>query len=592
MVKRIIAIMLSICLLGLNMVYAEDNLNAFYNVTTPDAWTDTSSGMTYLYGGNIEFRFKNRGHYAPWIWGEAPKFKIGCGGMSISGGFLSLLGLNDIKEQLQNAGALFAWGVMMTINVSMPTVAKVFESIRAWATKIQQLLANACKLGTEFAKKNNIGFDLLGPLDKAVADGFETLKNNVDSNSKYFGWLRDFAEEITQDNGDNKKKVDSHSAETIKIIQTSAFGVSMASFIFGKYLKNLDIGKKYLQKADLNNLYKGKLANYNIPGSGTDEYNHKVVAHKLIMLLYGDIVADGKSLKDYLSKFTQDGKINKDALVSKLMSIKMGTYVVPEISLRLVGPAIDPQDAGIALVKGFSAIKNNAVCENDTCYFKNRKLLYIELPKAMPSKASNLDASSTTSFGTFVAGNEKIKALVLTSEEVGGKNGLVWKGLYQASLHKIRSITRSVVGSDNYTWYTSFNSNDDDSNAVIFTPNVRRYIEVIAKIEKKYHGENSYTYHLKEILARYSAILAAKFIANTLPTIIRQAIDENTGPGSQKTFDILSQYLHQVEQVNKHIYKALDDMKKDQLDVYYINQLFESIEKKIKKESLSHLEYK
>ena len=591
--RRTISILITLVLLWSQSAIATNSLSdlVYINSTAPNSWT-SSNGTTYLYGGNIEFRFKNRSDYAPWIWGQPPKFKIGCGGMSITGGFLSLLGLNDIKEQLKNAGALFAWGVMMAINATMPMVAKVFESIRAWATKLQQLLANACKLGTAFAKSHGIGGDLLGPIDEAVGKGFEPLKKMVDSSSQFLDDVNSWADKQVKGNN----KTDANSKETIKIVQSNAFGVSMASFIFGKYVSNIDLGSgQYIEEGSLRGLYNKKVGNINVPVTNEDEYKEKVLAHKIAMLFYGDIVADGKSLSEFLSKFTQDGKLNKDALVGKMMALKMGTYVIPEITLKLIGPRIDPKDAGNALIDGFSAIANDPACgSGDTCSFDDRKIVFIDLPKSKASKASNVDASNTQSstFGQYFSGDGgKIKALVLTSDTTGAKLSLQWRGLYKETLDKIRQKTREAVGTANYTWFGSAPANTN-ANGFIYMTDIGKYIQTIARIEKKYKGENAYTYQLKSLLARYSAIVAAKYIANILPTVIRQAIDQNSGPGSQKAYDVLTKYLEQIEEINKHIYKAIDDMKKDSLDVYYINKLFEDIEKKIQEESLGHTGYR
>ena len=97
------------------------------NTTYAGSWEDPSSGMKYYTGGGIRIKFKGANtSYTPWIKGSAPNYSIGCNGISLNGGFVSLLGLSDIEDQLKDAGAAFAWGILTGLAYSLPAISDVF----------------------------------------------------------------------------------------------------------------------------------------------------------------------------------------------------------------------------------------------------------------------------------------------------------------------------------------------------------------------------------------------------------------------------------------------------------------------------------
>ena len=59
--------------------------------------------------------------------GTVPNYSIGCNGISLSGGYIGLLGLSDIEEQLKDSGAAFAWGILSGLAYSLPVISDVLQ---------------------------------------------------------------------------------------------------------------------------------------------------------------------------------------------------------------------------------------------------------------------------------------------------------------------------------------------------------------------------------------------------------------------------------------------------------------------------------
>lgn len=182
--------------------YFDDILdNSLMNVTPGGLiYEKDSSGrvmQSTFHTGSFSFRFGGAFNYPqPIITLSPPKMSAGCGGLSVKGMFASVIGLDRFEEMLKNAGASLAWGIAVGLIYSLPGIGAAFRMIESWASKIQQLLANACQsgmaIGSMIAK--NTGFqdnalsNKLAETDKAVAslDGMVKDKLGEYGISKYF----------------------------------------------------------------------------------------------------------------------------------------------------------------------------------------------------------------------------------------------------------------------------------------------------------------------------------------------------------------------------------------------------------------------
>lgn len=107
---------------------------------------------------------------------SAPKMSIGCGGLSIKGMFASLIGIDRFEAMLKNAGASFAWGIVVGLVYSLPGIGTAFRMLNEWAKKIQQLFGNACQsgmnLGAMIGKNSGIGEQAQSAIDKVKNSEF------------------------------------------------------------------------------------------------------------------------------------------------------------------------------------------------------------------------------------------------------------------------------------------------------------------------------------------------------------------------------------------------------------------------------------
>ncbi len=175
--------------------------NSLMNVTAGGIITEKDSSgnvmNTTFHTGSFSFRFGGSFNYPePIINLSPPKLSAGCGGLSVKGMFASVIGLDRFEEMLKNAGASLAWGIAVGLIYSLPGIGAAFRMIESWASKIQQLLANACQSGMAIGKmiseewgvKDNALSKTLAEADTAVAslDGMVKKKLEGYGISKYF----------------------------------------------------------------------------------------------------------------------------------------------------------------------------------------------------------------------------------------------------------------------------------------------------------------------------------------------------------------------------------------------------------------------
>lgn len=138
-----------------------------------------------FYTTSVYFRFGAGGAYpSPIINVSPPRISAGCNGLSLKGMFASIIGLDQLEEQLKNAGASLAWGIVVGLIYSLPGIGAAFRMIDTWAKKIQQLLANACQSGQMIAQnmfgdglKDNSLKDFIATGDNYVVKGLQNVEN-------------------------------------------------------------------------------------------------------------------------------------------------------------------------------------------------------------------------------------------------------------------------------------------------------------------------------------------------------------------------------------------------------------------------------
>ena len=107
---------------------------------------ESGDSIGYQMFGNYNFKVNQQRSIPLWNI-QPPEASVGCGGLSFKGGFMSLINIDQLGDQLRDAGAALAWGILLGLVTSLPSIKEVFDTINKWARMIQDLLANACNVG-------------------------------------------------------------------------------------------------------------------------------------------------------------------------------------------------------------------------------------------------------------------------------------------------------------------------------------------------------------------------------------------------------------------------------------------------------------
>ncbi|HIP33423.1 MAG TPA: hypothetical protein EYG89_01525, partial [Bacteroidia bacterium] len=149
--KKILNMVIMTLLLLSQTLTADILSESMSSISNVSSYTE-SDGTQNVYSGSASIRFNFSKTPPPLFVFTPPSIEAGCNGIDIKGMFMSLLGLDQLGEMLQDAGASLAWGVAVGLIYSLPGVAAAFKMINAWAKKIQELLGNACQTGIAIGK--------------------------------------------------------------------------------------------------------------------------------------------------------------------------------------------------------------------------------------------------------------------------------------------------------------------------------------------------------------------------------------------------------------------------------------------------------
>lgn len=156
-----------------------DNDSIFKNATEMSVATDPISGATYISGGGIEVRFKKAGSFPPIFTLGAPGLKASCRGISFDAGYASFMNLERLGQQLSQAGASVAYGVLIGLVYTLPGVEQAFSKLNEWSQWIQSFLNDSCNIGQNFGR--SLGGDVWGSLEGVKND----INNSIASPQEY-----------------------------------------------------------------------------------------------------------------------------------------------------------------------------------------------------------------------------------------------------------------------------------------------------------------------------------------------------------------------------------------------------------------------
>lgn len=575
--KKIIAISLVACM-SLNATNLGDYITSYKS--SAGSWTSPTTGMKYHYGGSYEFTFKGGNKYQPWITGSDPEIKIGCNGISLKGGFVGLLGLNELKDQIKDAGQSLAWGAFISLQYAVPGLFQVFTKIREWAATIQNMLQNACNIGKALATSSPAMNKLKNTIDNYTqSEGTETtlstwmggineVKKKIDAISNCSG-MATGVDPVTGESA--YLKCVKENGAISKNTQNSGASEKVASAqLLNKFIAPpaKPTNKLYVDKLS-STLATGKIDTFVI--ANASQIGETSSTLKLLRVFFGDLTIEKESYKSVYADNTEANEGNKafekgvysldfERVKNRLEKAATDNNVPDEkIMYKLVKPVItSPESAAKALLYGITSNTNDKNCGEGFCRIDDATIFFSDFgdnEKRVVQIGIVGDNSATT--------NDALK--------------LNWTGAYNESMKSIRKRVKDLTGV-NPTWKTVYDATGtiDSSNistaVPLLVPNIERHIETIAKIEKLSKSETGLTAHLKTVLAQQNSIL----IARSLFTMIEgKIIDADLMGGS---LEGLSAFSEHIRQVAEKVQIEIDKVDQTNKDMKLVNDLFLQIE--------------
>lgn len=575
--KKIIAISLVACM-SLNATNLGDYITSYKS--SAGSWTSPTTGMKYHYGGSYEFTFKGGNKYQPWVTGSEPEIKIGCNGISLKGGFVGLLGLNELKDQIKDAGQSLAWGAFISLQYAVPGLFQVFTKIREWAATIQNMLQNACNIGKALASSNPAMNSMKNTIEdwqqsngisttlNSWMGGFDEVRKSIDAVSNCAG----MSTGVDPTTGESAYlKCVKNNGAISKNTQNSGASEKVASAqLLNKFIAppSKPTNKLYVDKLS-STLSTGKIDTFVI--ANASQIGETASTLKLLRVFFGDLTIEKESYKSVYADNTEANEGNKafekgvysldfERVKNRLEKAASDNNIPDEkIMYKLVKPVItSPESAAKALLYGITSNTNDKNCGEGFCRIDDATIFFSDFgdnDKRVVQIGIVGDNSATT--------NDTLK--------------LNWSGAYNESMKSIRKRVKDLTGV-NPTWKTVYDATGtiDSSNistaVPLLVPNIERHIETIAKIEKLSKSETGLTAHLKTVLAQQNSIL----IARSLFTMIEgKIIDADLMGGS---LEGLSAFSEHIRQVAEKVQIEIDKVDQTNKDMKLVNDLFLQIE--------------
>lgn len=589
--KRILISLMLCSALALNATNLSDMISTYKS--SAGSWTSPSTGMKYHYGGTYEFTFKGSRRIQPWVTAAEPSLKVGCNGVSLKGGFVGLLGLSEIKDQISDAGASLAWGAMIALQYAVPALFQVFNEIRSWAATIQSLLQNACNIGTmmvmqnDTARKGILGVENylsntgVGSTLTTAFQGAETFRKEVDNYVGCAG-LSSTPDAITGLSPSvqcgkslhDGKKADKVAAKT---------KISTARIFDTKIVPPSTSPDRLTVSKLSTTLASGKIGSLTV-ASGADltEIQNTL---KILRVFFGDITLSATTYQSDIVRETtaydatnvnkafEEGSYNidKEQIKIRIKTAKEGeakTEVTP-ITFTYVSPVIsDVKAAAQALIHGITKSANTEKCSDDGyCVIDDAIIYYYDF--------SNENKERTVAVGIV----DKPNTTTSTTMR------LEWKGAYIESLSSIRTLVKSKTGyvpttRTIYDGTGGIDSSTLSTTAPLLVPNIEKHIEIIAKLEKSEGKETPTSAYLKDLLARKNAMYIGRVL---LESMLAKIIDANASGG---TINDITEFNNSLVDRKNEIENAISQINQDGNDFTNLNEVFLTIDQELQNQKV------
>jgi len=541
--KRSVALFLAATMLSPVIVSASSLSDILLtNSTYSGTWEDPSSGIKYATGGGIKIKFKSTSNgFAPWTKGRTPTYNVGCNGISLEGGFLALLGLDDIESQLKDAGAAFAWGILIGLAYSLPAVSDVFAKIQKWARTMQALLQNACSIGSNLTKgatgAEKFNFELQ---DGAIKEGFGKAKDFLDSIDTKMEAVDDFV----ACNGDaackGKKgntishwfaeKLDSSLVDAKK----NALGASSATM--SKVKTAISDTGAYYKEVGLHELLKTDSTYISI----TEE---EILNIKLALTFFGDLVLSNESRAFIAKFFNDDGTVNDDSVKSVAKEMLASSLKIEKASYELLSPQInDIAKVSELLING----------SKDEIFIPNYKVGILIVPV---KKDGSEKSTYTFLFKDIKTGFESHENLKFE-----------WGGFYKEGLVQIKkALNKSKGGKADVLFAIPTNSDDvktDKDKVPVLIPAIATHIYNLRLAVKTDSSKAFSAGEMARKLAQVNAALATNGLVSEISSRVRKASLAST---SQR--ELFIAFLKQIEGISLNVLEEVKKTYKQDKDI-------------------------
>lgn len=489
--------------------------------TSAGSWTDPLGGGTYLYGGSFKIKTKNSNYVAPPFQFGEPGVSVGCNGININGGFIAFMGLDKLKQAVSNMGSSLMFGVMMGIQFTLPTIASIIAKLRAWSNALQKLLQNGCNIGQALGKSAGITSNLAldEKLDSAIGGPFSAMdsflgggKDNPNSMDKALKAIENLGNcdgSVASENCKLVTAIGKGLGKALRIsVKKGGTAGDPSTKMVDRLVKDPADGKPLIAFLSLNYIYKYRSVKSSCGGrlqtNGTIT-GHDVVTDIIKRIFFGGIGANHKDLiKDLNAANTTSCIVDKRKMSMFMRASAGGTKyeLIGAPRAAIISPLItSASDAVHFLIYGAENMKNRGSYNivGNSILIPNRNVLIMKFPDPNDGKPK---PSTYTSFSFLDA-----------ELDAGDDFPFQWKGAFKESLYGIQQMVDKATG---HHWRENtavlggmFNTGGISSTGKIpkIIPSLDKYVQVIAKIEKRNNGENAYTRSLKWKLAKINAAM-------------------------------------------------------------------------------------
>lgn len=556
----------------------KDYLGGFSNTTPAQTWTSDIDQGLLVTGGAYEYRYAFNGNMKPLFAAAAPSVKVGCGSIGIDGGFLALLGLDDIEMQFTDASAAFAFGFMSALEFTMPEISAIIAKLQEWARMLQDLLGGACDRGKRMGEKfaANLFREANNEVSKEGPSSFIGITMNPSEQSSKF---TDMINSLPGGEIDTSSVTQSSKQDTIKKIRRTGAGSSLMLSIFGNYLPEFSNSTDpstpaAVMEANLEEFLKDKkIGNHNLVfDSSVLSFEEKKSIYLLTKILFGEVYASDATTAYMRYHFDGEGRIKPNSLkndLNKVVHGGEGHHIAPGF---LKGSPYSPEEIASALMYGFNKISSDGT--NDI-QVSNNKLIYVDakIDTGAGGRVTT-DHNSTTPLNTVPVSSdtnnsiETIKSLMVLDSKANDFT-VTFEGFRDGSL---AAIKHRVEGTE-IEW-----SHITVPNAV---PGMGKYLKTLRLMYKKNNSDLA-VQTMERNLADLNAYYVADSFISHLESMVNYQKNNAKVSLDKEGVETLRDSLNKLSERIKKIRIALRNKVPSVSDIPAINKDFEMLDQLIK----------